>query len=104
MLRSILLRSRFYTPTHEWISTKNGIATIGITPFAAKALGDIVYIELPSSTLTKGESMGAVESVKAASDLYAPISGSVLEVNKDLEESPASINEDAFGKGNSLIG
>ncbi|CAN5629135.1 MAG: glycine cleavage system protein GcvH [Actinomycetota bacterium] len=92
-----------YTKSHEWVRTdENGdTATIGITDHAQDELGDVVFVELPSvgDTFDKGETFGTVESVKAVSDLYAPIAGEVVEVNSALEDSPEKINEDPYGEG-----
>ena len=84
-----------YTKDHEWTNIETDIATIGITDFAQSALGDIVFVELPEkgSAVKKGDSFGVVESIKSVSDLYAPLSGEIVEVNNNLEESPESINE-----------
>lgn len=91
----------FYTKTHEWIKIEGDTGTIGITHFAQEQLGDITFIELPEvgATLTQGEEMGSIESVKAASELYAPVSGEVIEVNASLEDTPEKINEDPYGEG-----
>ena len=88
-----------YTKEHEWIKTDGGNATIGITNYAQESLGDIVFVELPKpgSELTAGKTFGSVESVKAVSDLYAPASGTVTEVNGDLATAPEKINKDAHG-------
>ena len=88
-----------YTKEHEWIKADGKSATIGITHHAQEALGDIVFVELPKpgTELTKGKSFGSVESVKAVSDLYAPASGSVTEVNDALATAPEKINSDAHG-------
>ena len=89
-----------YTKDHEWTSLdREGNATIGITDFAQQSLGDIVFVELPEigSTLTKEESFGVVESIKSVSDLYAPLSGTVVEVNNSLQDSPELLNEDPYG-------
>ena len=90
-----------YSKEHEWVLVENKIATIGITEYAQEELGDIVYVELPEvgEKLTKDDPFGAVESVKAVSDVYAPVSGTVLEVNDVLPDSPETINEDAYGDG-----
>lgn len=90
-----------YTKEHEWIALDGAVATIGITGYAQEQLGDIVFIELPAvgKSLTKGGEAAVVESVKAASDVYAPVSGDVVEVNGALETAPATVNEDAEGKG-----
>ena len=90
-----------YTKDHEWIRLDGDVATVGITEHAQSALGDIVYVELPEigRAVTKGGDAAVVESVKAASDVYAPASGAVVAVNESLDGSPATINEDAEGKG-----
>jgi glycine cleavage system H protein len=90
-----------YSKEHEWVRVENGRASIGITSFAADELGDIVFVELPEagSQLSQFQSFGVVESVKAVSDLYAPISGSVVEVNDGLRERPELLNTDPFGEG-----
>ena len=90
-----------YTNDHEWLSEEGELVTIGISDFAQDSLGEIVYIELPSEgdEITKGDPFGAVESTKAVSDLYAPVSGDVLEVNEALLDAPETINEDPYGEG-----
>lgn len=90
-----------FTKSHEYVRQAGGEATIGITQFAAEQLGDVVFVELPEvgRTLAKGESFGVIESVKAVSDLYSPISGTVLAVNEALNDEPAMINEDSYGNG-----
>ena len=90
-----------YSKDHEWIEVKGDVATIGITDYAQDALGEIVYIELPSEgdEITKGNPFGAVESTKSVSDLYAPVNGEVVEVNETLLDSPEAINEDPYGDG-----
>jgi glycine cleavage system H protein len=90
-----------YTKDHEWIQVKGGKATVGITDFAQKQLGDVVYVELPEvgKKLEFHQSLGVVESVKAVSDVYSPVSGEVLEVNKGLDDSPELVNQDPHGKG-----
>jgi len=86
-----------YTKEHEWISADGNSATIGITDYAQQSLGDIVFVELPKpgSEITSGKTFGSVESVKAVSDLFAPASGTVTEVNGDLATAPEKINQDA---------
>ena len=86
-----------YTKEHEWIKADGNNATIGITHHAQESLGDIVFVDLPKvgSEITSGKSFGSVESVKAVSDLYAPVSGSVTELNPDLATAPEKINKDA---------
>jgi glycine cleavage system H protein len=88
-----------YTKEHEWIKVEGDTGTIGITDHAQKALGDIVFVELPKpgATLTAGKSLGTVESVKAVSDIYAPASGTVTEVNQDLTATPEKVNADPHG-------
>ena len=90
-----------YTKSHEWVRMEDGVATVGITDHAQDELGDVVFVELPETgaTLAPGDSFGAVESVKAVSDLYAPVGGEVVEVNGTLEDSPEKINEDPYGEG-----
>ncbi len=90
-----------YTKTHEWVRIEESVATIGITDHAQEELGDVVFVELPESgaTFEAGDSFGAVESVKAVSDLYAPVGGEVVEVNSTLEDAPEKINEDPYGEG-----
>jgi len=90
-----------YTDEHEWIRVEGYIVIIGITDYAQDALGEIVYIELPSEgdEITKGNSFGGVESTKSVSDLYAPVSGEVVEINEALLDSPETINEDPYGGG-----
>lgn len=87
---------RYYTKTEEWILIKDGVAYVGLSEFAANELGDIVFVDLPrvGERFAKGESFGAVESVKAASDLYMPITGEIYEVNELLEDNPELLNED----------
>jgi glycine cleavage system H protein len=88
-----------YTKDHEWISVKDGVGTIGITDYAQHELGDIVFVELPNTgaTLEKGKALGTVESVKAVSEVYAPASGQVLEINGELQNKPETINSDPHG-------
>ena len=90
-----------YTKEHEWVKLEDDLVVIGITDYAQDALGEIVYIELPSEgdEVTKGNPFGAVESTKSVSDLYAPVSGEVVEVNEALLDSPEAINEDPYGDG-----
>lgn len=91
----------YYTKDHEYISVEGDIGTIGITDHAQQALGDVVFIELPKAgtKLARGKEAAVVESVKAASDVYAAASGEVVEVNKALEGTPGTVNEDAQGRG-----
>ena len=90
-----------YTESHEWVRIEGETATIGITDHAQDELGDVVFVELPGEgdTFDAGESFGTVESVKAVSDLYAPVGGEVVEVNSALEDAPENINEDPYGEG-----
>merc|ERR1711871_1846148 len=93
--------STFFTKDHEWIKVDGSTATVGISSHAADQLGDIVYVELPEvgKELEQGDSFGVAESVKAASDVYTPHAGEVVEVNEALEEEPSLINKDAMGEG-----
>ena len=88
-----------YSESHEWVKVEGDIAVIGVSDFAQAEMGDITYVDLPSEgdEFSKGEDFGALESVKASSDLYAPVSGNVVEVNSTLEETPEKINEDPYG-------
>jgi glycine cleavage system H protein len=90
-----------YTKDHEWVKLEGKVATVGITDHAQGSLGDIVYVELPAEgeAVTKDETFGVVESVKAVSDCYAPLTGKVSEINSPLSESPETINEDPYGEG-----
>ena len=90
-----------YSREHEWVRVDGSRATIGITSFAADELGDIVFVEVPEvgATLSQFGTFGVVESVKAVSDLYAPVSGEVLEVNEALRDAPELLNSDPFGEG-----
>ena len=92
---------RYFTEDHEWIKVDGDNATIGITDYAQSQLGDIVFVEVPSAgtTLAKGKEAAVVESVKAASDIYAPVSGQVTEGNAALEADPSLVNSDAEGEG-----
>ena len=96
---SKVIEGLLYADSHEWVKVEGEIATIGISDYAQHALGDIVYVDMPEvgDEVTAGEDFGAVESVKAASDLYSPVSGEVVEVNEELEDAPESINADAYG-------
>jgi glycine cleavage system H protein len=92
---------RYYTETHEWVTVDDDVATIGITDFAQAQLGDVVFLELPrvGKLLEAGDSFGVIESVKAASDLYSPVAGSVTEVNESLNANPEQVNGDPYGAG-----
>lgn len=95
---SKILENLRYADSHEWVSLDGLVATVGITDYAQHALGNIVYVDMPEvgDEVTAGEEFGAVESVKAASDLISPVSGEVIEINEALEDSPELLNEDAF--------
>jgi glycine cleavage system H protein len=92
--------STFYTADHEWLRIEGDVATIGVTDYAQSQLGDVVFVELPKvgRALKKAEAVAVVESVKAASDVYAPISGEVLEINNEIVTEPALVNSDAAGR------
>ena len=96
---SKLLDDRKYADSHEWVKLEGDVASVGISDYAQHALGNIVYVDMPEvgDEVTQGEDFGAVESVKAASDLISPVSGEVIEVNEELVDKPELINEDAFG-------
>ena len=91
------MAERKYTKEHEWIENNNGIGTIGITNNAQEQLGDVVFFELPdlNKNVTKGDQVGVVESVKAASELYSPVSGEIIEINQELKDNPSLVNTDA---------
>jgi glycine cleavage system H protein len=93
-----VIEGLLYSESHEWVKVEGDIAIIGITDFAQHAMGDLSYVDMPEvdDELEKGEEFGAVESVKAASDLYCPVSGTVVEINEALEDAPELLNEDAF--------
>jgi glycine cleavage system H protein len=93
--------SYWYTKEHEWVHVEGEIGTVGITFHAQDQLGDIVYVELPKAgaRLEQGKTLGSVESVKAVSDIYAPVSGEVIEVNETLAETPETLNQDPHGAG-----
>ena len=92
---------RRYSETHEWVAVDGSVATVGITDFAQSQLGDVVFLELPrkGQRLATGEAFGVIESVKAASDLYAPLAGTVVEVNERLAANPELVNTDPLGEG-----
>ena len=96
---SKVLEGLLYSESHEWVKVEGDIAVIGVSDFAQAEMGDITYVDLPEvdDEFEAGEEFGALESVKAASDLYCPVSGTVVEVNEELDDSPEKINEDAFG-------
>ncbi len=90
-----------YSKEHEWVSVEGNIATVGITDYAQSQLGDIVYVDIESvgKKFSKDEVFGTVEAVKTVSDLFLPVSGTILEKNKELDADPASVNTDPYGKG-----
>ena len=90
-----------YSSDHEWARLENGKVRVGITDYAQDALGDVVFVQVPDvgAAVTAGESFSEVESTKSVSDIYAPISGSIVEVNTDLGDAPERINEDPYGEG-----
>jgi glycine cleavage system H protein len=90
-----------FAETHEWVKKDGDTATVGISQYAQSQLGDVIYLELPAvgQQLEAGGRLGVIESVKAASDLYSPVGGEVLEVNRDLKDHPEYVNEDPYGKG-----
>ena len=93
--------SRYFTEDHEWVDVDGDIGTVGISEYAQGQLGDIVFVDVPEDgkALTKGDEAAVVESVKAASDVYTPVSGTVLETNAALADTPGLVNEDAEGDG-----
>jgi glycine cleavage system H protein len=95
---SKVIEGLLYSESHEWVKVEGDIAVIGITDFAQHAMGDLSYVDMPEvdDELAQGEEFGAVESVKAASDLFSPVSGVVVEINEALEDAPELLNEDAF--------
>lgn len=94
-----VMEGLYYAESHEYVKVEGEFGYVGITDYAQHELGNVVYVDMPEvdDEVTAGEEFGAVESVKAASDLLSPVSGTVLEVNEDLEDQPEKINEDAFG-------
>jgi len=90
-----------FTTDHEYVSVEGDVATIGITDYAQSQLGDVVFVELPANgkVLKQGDEAAVVESVKAASEVYAPVSGTVIEINEGLPDTPSNVNEDPLGKG-----
>ena len=90
-----------YTKEHEWVLVEGDTGTIGITDYAQGELGDVVFVELPAvgKSVKQHESLGTIEAVKAVSDIYAPVSGTITEVNKDLSATPELVNKDPYGKG-----
>ena len=96
---SKILDELLYSESHEWVKVDGNIAIIGVSDFAQAEMGDITYVDVPAEgdTVTKGEDFGALESVKASSELYSPVSGEVVAVNEELEDKPELINEDPYG-------
>lgn len=90
-----------YTSDHEWVRVEEGGLRIGITDYAQDALGDVVYVELPAggATIEAGSSIGEIESTKSVSDIYAPVTGTVVEINETLESEPGKLNDDPYGEG-----
>ena len=90
-----------YTKEHEWVFVENNVATVGITDYAQQQLGEVVFVELPEvdADVEKHGEIGAIESSKAASDIYSPVAGKIIEVNQELEGTPELLNEDAFAAG-----
>ena len=90
-----------FLSSHEWVLIEDNVATVGVSDHAQELLGDLVYVELPElgSTVAAGDSVGVIESVKAASDTYAPVSGEIIEINEELEGAPERINDDPYGDG-----
>jgi glycine cleavage system H protein len=90
-----------YTKEHEWVKVEGDVATVGISPYAQEQLGDVVFVDLPEvgKKVEKGKELAVVESVKAASEVYSPIGGEVVEVNSALSDAPDTVNADALGKG-----
>ena len=88
----------YYSESHEWVKVDGNIAIVGITDFAQHAMGDLSYVDMPEvdDEVAAGDEFGAVESVKAASDLYSPVTGTVVEINEELEDAPELLNQDAF--------
>lgn len=95
------MKMKYYSEAHEWIMVEDNAATIGISEYAAEELGDITYVELPieENDVIIGDTLGVIESVKAASDVYSPIGGTITEVNSELEDNPGLINESAEKEG-----
>ena len=97
-MSKILARLK-YSESHEWVKVEGNVAVVGVSDFAQKEMGDITYVDMPEvdDEVTAGEEFGALESVKASSDLISPVSGTVVAVNEELEDAPEKVNEDAFG-------
>ena len=95
---SKVIEGLLYSESHEWVKVEGNIAVIGVSDFAQKEMGEITYVDMPDvdDEVEQGESFGALDSVKAASDLYSPVSGTVVEKNDELEDAPEKVNEDAY--------
>ena len=95
---SKILEGLCYSESHEWVKVEGNVATIGVSDYAQKEMGDITYVDMPAvdDEVSAGEEFGALESVKASSDLISPVSGTVVEVNGELEDAPEKVNEDAY--------
>lgn len=95
---SKVIKDLLYSESHEWVKVEGDVATIGVSDFAQSEMGDITYVDIPEEgdELSQGEDFGALESVKASSELYSPVSGKVVEVNTALEDDPALVNEDPY--------
>lgn len=95
------MADRMYNETHEWVVVEDGVGTVGISDFAQAQLGDVVFMELPKvgQVLRAGETFGVIESVKAASDLYSPVDGEVVDINGGLLDTPEVVNRDPYGAG-----
>ena len=95
---SKVIEGLLYSESHEWVKVEDGVAVIGVSDFAQSEMGDITYVDLPSEgdEVVAGEEFGALESVKASSELYSPVSGTVIAVNEELEAAPEKVNEDAY--------
>lgn len=96
---SKVIEGLLYSETHEWVKVEGDVAVVGVSDFAQKEMGDITYVDMPDvdDDVTKDEEFGALESVKASSDLFSPVSGTVVEVNEALEDAPEQINQDPYG-------
>ena len=96
---SKILEGLKYSESHEWVKVEGGVAVVGVSDFAQKEMGDITYVDMPEvdDEVEAGEEFGALESVKASSELISPVSGTVVEVNSELEDTPEKVNEDAYG-------
>lgn len=99
MTSSDLPADLLYSPEHEWVSVTDGVATVGVTAFAADALGDVVYVDLPAvgTAVTAGSPCGEIESTKSVSDLFSPVTGEVTDVNPAVVDEPGTLNSDPFG-------